>query len=238
MIKHKYLPKHHALLYSYILKNCIKVKGEACVPFLKDATISYGKSRGRRMAKKAMYDGVDCNALSYLSYGELDISEDIIERKLIVNEKTPYVLTTKCPWYDAWNDQKHIEYGKIFCEVFDEALANGFGETVNMKVPETIAAGNHSCKFVFEKTKFTLEEIKLLKTRNERLEKKATKPMIYHMAHLLYCMENSFKNEYGEEGLNIISSALVEYENYFGEEIVDDIRRMTKIDFMDISDYK
>ncbi len=232
-----YLPKHHAILYSTIIKNILEITGDSSHEKVKELTKSYARSRSARMAKRAIYDGVELNALSYLSYGELDVPKELIERTTNLDGKNAVQITTKCPWYEAWNEIDHLEYGKIFCEVFDEALADGFHSTVKMKVPTTITIDNFPCKFVFEDSCFSEKDKATLLARNERIKKSATKPFIYHMGHLYAFFLKELKLIYGEQGNKILLSALKEYAGYFNEEIVQDILSMQDVNFEDISDY-
>ncbi len=233
----KYLPKHHAILYSTIIKNILDIIGDCSHNKIKELTESYARSRSARMAKRAIYDGIELNALSYLSYGELDVPKELIERTTNLDGKNAVQITTKCPWYEAWKEANHLEYGKVFCEVFDEALADGFHSTVKMKVPTTITIDNTPCKFVFENSCFSAEDKATLLTRNERIKKSATKPFIYHMGHLYTFFLKELELAYGEQGNKIILCALKEYAGYFDEEIVQDILSMKDINYEDISDY-
>ncbi len=201
-------------------------------------TKAYGKDRAARMAKRAIFDGVELNALSYLSYGELDVPKEIITRTSELTGEDAIQTTTKCPWYDAWEEAEHLEYGKLFCEVFDEALAEGFHKNVNMKVPVTISTGDSCCKFIFEGSRFSNEDKKILALRNEKLKKSATKPFIYHMGHLLSFFSKALEEQYNEEGKEIIQNALEEYSRYFDRETVDDILKMKNIDYSSIADYE
>ncbi len=232
-----YLPKHHAILYSTIIKNIIEILGDSSHEKIKELTKSYAKSRAARMAKRAMHDGVELNALSYLSYGELDVPKELIERTTSLKGKNAVQITTKCPWHEAWKEAKHLEYGKIFCEVFDEALADGFHPSVKMKVPTTITIDNSPCEFVFENSYFSEEDKATLFARNERIKKSATKPFIYHMGHLYTFFLVELELAYGEQGNEILLSALKEYADYFDEEVVKAILAMQDINFEDISDY-
>lgn len=236
-MKTSYLPLHHALLYSYIVKNCITELGENCIPSLKEITVLYGKHRAARMAKRAIYDGCKCDALTYLSYGELDVPTEIISRKTDLNGISAVSVTTKCPWFDAWKEEGHLEYGKLFCEVFDEALAAGFGEFVNMKVPCTLTTGTDHCEFIFENSNFTDEDVLLLSERNSRLKKSATKPFLYHMRHLYWFMKKELCDRYKEHGKLILKNAMDEYEKRFGKEVIRQIIEMENTDFTSIADY-
>lgn len=233
-----YLPKHHALLYSMIAKHTLAKIGNSAAEDIKEMTKAYGKDRAARMTKRAVFDGVELNALSYLSYGELDVPKEIIKRTTELDGESALQTTTKCPWYDAWAKAKHLEYGKLFCEVFDEALANGFHHSVKMKVPVTITTGDSYCKFIFEHSRFTEDDKKTLALRNEKLKKSATKPFIYHMGHLYSFLSKELEQRYGEVGKEIIKNALEDYADYFDTDTVSDILNMKDIDYSSIADYE
>jgi hypothetical protein len=140
----------------------MKEFGEACEPFIKKATIAYGKHRAARMAKRAIHDGCECNALSYLSYSELDVPGKIITRTTNLEGRNAVSITTKCPWYDAWKEE----------------------------------------------------------------------------GHLYYFMKGALIKEYGEKGILIMKTAIDEYANRFGLDIVGEIEKMENINFSNISYYQ
>ncbi len=233
-----YLPKHHAILYSLIVKHVLTKIGNDATEDIKEMTKAYGKDRAIRMAKRAMFDGAELSALSYLSYGELDVPKEIITRTNELDGENAVQITTKCPWHDAWAEFGHLEFGKLFCEVFDEALADGFHSSVKMKVPVTITTGDTYCKFIFEHSRFTEDDKTTLAFRNEKLKKSATKPFIYHMGHLYSFLSKELEQRYGEIGKEIIKNTLDEYANYFDVNIVSDILSMKDIDYSSIADYE
>ncbi len=233
-----YLPKHHAILYSTVVKHLLAELGENASDDVRAITQAYGKDRAERMAKRALHDGLELNALSYLSYGELNVPSGIIERRTSLDGTDAVQITTKCPWHDAWEQEGHLEYGRLFCEVFDEALADGFHRSVNMKVPVTITTGDTHCKFVFLNSNFTEDDKRILALNNERLNKSATKPFLYHMGHLFSFMSKELNRRYGELAKQIIDKALDEYSSTFGSEAVCDILSMADIDYSSIADYE
>ncbi len=233
-----YLPKHHAILYSMIVKHTLAKIGNDSTEDIKEMTKAYGKDRASRMTKRAVFDGVELNALSYLSYGELDVPKEIIARTTELDGENAVQTTTICPWHDAWAEANHLEYGKLFCEVFDEALADGFHHSVKMNVPVTITTGDPHCKFIFEHSGFSEADKKILAQRNETLQKSATKPFIYHMGHLYSFLSRELEQRYGETGKEIIKNAMSEYENYFDTDTVNDILNMKDIDYSSIADYE
>ncbi len=72
----EFSPKYHSRLYSSI--------SQACFEILDDATVTYAKDRGSRMAKKAKADGCKLNALSYLSYSKLDVPVELVKRSACI----------------------------------------------------------------------------------------------------------------------------------------------------------
>ncbi len=233
-----YLPKHHAVLYSSIVKSVLEIMGSQAIDDIKEMTRAYGRDRAVRMAKRAIHDGLELNALSYLSYGELDVPAGLVVRTSDLDGDSAVQTTTKCAWHDAWEGAGHLEFGKIFCEVFDEALAEGFHKDVNMKVPVTITTGDKHCKFVFENSKFTEQDRVTLAKRNEKLQKSATKPFIYHMGHLYSFMSKELENRYQAMSKEIMKNAMKIYAEHYDHSVVEDILKMQDVDYSSISDYK
>ena len=232
-----FLPKHHALLYSSIVETCIEILGDACKPVLRNVTAAYARDRGARMAKKAKADGCDLNALSYLSYSELDVPVELVNRSADIVGQHASLMTSKCPWYEAWAEVDHLHCGRIFCEVFDEALSDGFHESVQMKVPCTITTGADQCDFIFRNSNFTNEDLLILTQRNKELGKRATESFEYHAGHLYHFVKNELQITYGNEHSTIMTDAMAKFGKFFGEEAVGAVLGYKDHDFQNIDNY-
>lgn len=232
-----FLPKHHALLYSSIAQACYEILGDGCIPFLRDVTVAYGNDRGSRMAKKAKADGFELNGLCYLSYSELDVPDELVERSANIIGQHATLTTTKCPWYEAWAEVDLLHYGRIFCEVFDEALADGFHQSVQMKVPCTITTGADRCDFVFLNSNFTEKDQLLLTQRNQELGKRATKSFEYHAGHLYHFVKNELQIAYEDEHERIMTDVLAKFAKYFGEEAAAVVLSYKDHNFQNIDNY-
>ena len=57
-------PRHHAMLYAYIVRSCRKLPYGDVEQVIEKMTVEYGKRRGRRMAKRATKDNMPLTALN------------------------------------------------------------------------------------------------------------------------------------------------------------------------------
>lgn len=142
------------------------------------------------------------------------------------------------PLHDAWKEEGHLAYGQIFCDVFDKALVRGFNEALEIQIPITMVEGANRCEFVFDDPDIKETDQILVKLRNKRLGKNATKPMHYHTGHLYQFMKKSLTDSYPAEVQQLFDAIHVSYTDVFGREALDIILSYENHDFDSIADYQ
>ena len=63
-------PRHHAMLYAYIVRSCRRLPYDDVEQVIEKITVEYGRRRGRRMAARAARDKMPLTALNYEAYQE------------------------------------------------------------------------------------------------------------------------------------------------------------------------
>lgn len=199
-------PRHHALLYAYLVRAFEEVAPDSFEAFSTEVTKAYARSRAERMRARALEDGLALDAKTYQSYSEVPAPLDGSAKTMRDAPEGVSVVTTACPWHTAWKEDGLLEYGALFCASFDAELARAFGPDVNMRVPCTLTQGSDCCSFVFEGARFDECDLREIAERTERLAGSATRPFDFHAAHLLHVFKMELARAYGEA----MSDAVVE----------------------------
>jgi hypothetical protein len=231
-------PKHHAMLFSYIVKAAKDELGSEADEVVKKAVIEYAMQRGRRMAKRVEKDGLELSTLNYLAYGEWEAEPGDMDIEFKYNSEHTNMVVHKCPWYDAWKTEGLLEYGEPYCQYIDEYLANGFSEDLVLQVEGTRTEGAEVCDFYFRYESLDEEDFKLLKERKEKLGSKAKKDWDYHIGHLLSAVSEVFTEELEEKGTLIINEALELYKEEFGDLAYARLMEYRDLDYESIDDYE
>lgn len=231
-------PKHHAMLFSFIVKSAKKELGSEADKIVKKAVIEYAMQRGRRMAKRVKKDGLELSTLNYLAYGEWEADPGDMSIEFKYDNEHTNMVVHKCPWYDAWKAEDLLEFGEPYCQYIDEYLAKGFSEDLVLQVDGTRTEGAKICDFYFRYESLDEEDFKLLRERQEKLGSKAKKDWDYHIGHLLSAVEEVFTEVLGEKGTLIIDRALEMYEGKFGKEAYARLMEYRDLDYESVDDYE
>jgi len=231
-------PKHHAMLFSYIVKAVREELGSEADEVVKKAVIEYAMQRGRRMAKRVKKDGLELSALNYLAYGEWEASPGDMDIEFKYNSESTNMVVHKCPWYDAWKSEDILEYGEPYCKYVDGYLAKGFSEDLVLDVDGTRTEGSEICDFYFRYEALDEEDFKLLKNRKGKLGSKAKKDWDYHIGHLLASVEAVFAEEIGNKGNKVVNKALEMYKDKFGKELYARLMEFRDLNYESVDDYE
>ena len=137
-------PRHHAMLYAYIVRSCRKLPYGDVEQVIEKMTVEYGKRRGRRMAKRAAKDNMPLTALNYEVYQEWQPFPGDMDSGIELDAEEIHIFAKKCPWYDVWQTNGMLEYGKPYCKYIDESLVSGFNEDIAFETASKI--GNKGIK--------------------------------------------------------------------------------------------
>ncbi|MDW7669669.1 MAG: L-2-amino-thiazoline-4-carboxylic acid hydrolase [Bacillota bacterium] len=231
-------PKHHAMLFSYIVKAARVELDSKADEIVKKAVKNYAMQRGRRMAKRVKKDGLELSTLNYLAYGEWEASPGDMDVEFKDNDEDINMVVHKCPWYDTWNSENILEYGEPYCKYVDEYLAKGYREYLVLAVDGTRTEGAEVCDFYFKDEALDDEDFEILAKRKEKLGSKAKKDWDYHIGHLLSAMEEVFTEELEDEGPKIIDKALELYQDKFGKEAYVRLMEYRDLDYESVDDYE
>jgi hypothetical protein len=225
--------KHHALLYAWIVRETItrfgKERGEAAA---RAATRRYGEQRGRRMALRAQANGDVLNMTSYLTYGEWRSATPEGASEQREQGEHIYTLVTDCPWANAWQENGLTEYGRLYCQEIDEALARGFNPDLFVEVKQTLSNEGRPCDFVFHQAALpqggTLAHVR---EKAASLTDQNVMPWEYHCGHLYKTFSETLGEQFGEEGRLVAEEALKAFGDRFGAQAAKALLAYRDTDF-------
>ena len=237
----EYNALHHALLYSYIVKAVMdevgKEDGEKTV---EAATRNYGISRGRRMAIRCDADGFRHDVMGYSTYGEWrQTTGNPNKGDRDFGAEVPYMTSYACPWYDAWVEEGHMEYGKYYCQFVDESLGEGFfgDRPMRLVTKGTRTNGAEICLFTFTGGTYTEADLQEAAAQREKLGTKALKGWEFHMGHLYHVLEKQIKEDWPEQAERILGAACAALDARLGEGFSAMVKENAAQDFSAVTDY-
>ena len=238
----EYNALHHALLYSYVVKALMDEAGkEAGEKTVEAATKKYGISRGRRMALRCDKDGFRHDVIGYTTYGEWrQTSGNPSKGEKDLTAEVPYSSSNGCPWYDAWLEEGHMEYGRYYCRFVDEALGEGFfGERpMRLVTKGTRSNGAEICLFTFTGGTYSEADVEEGRLQAEKLGTKALRGWEFHMGHLYHELEKQIREDWPDRAEKILKTACDALDARFGQGFSAMVKENAAGDFTAVNDYE
>lgn len=228
----KCLIEHQATLFALLSKYTYQYAPESAHEVMKAATIKYGNERGTRMAATARANGDEIDVISNQAYGEwVPDYPGQMEFGIIRGEPSLQTYISKCAWCEAWKKHKLLEYGKVYCEVVDNAVFQGFNpEYTCTTLKETLSFGGARCEFDWQEP-ITEDGLVKLAAKKAELGDSNHKDFNFHTAHVWYTVGEVINEAYGELGQKIIEEAAETYCEIFGEAYFQVLRNYKKEQF-------
>lgn len=176
----------------------------------------YAMQRGRRMAQRAIRDGLELTQSAYNQYGEWVNTEEIkAEGCQNRMEFTPdgKLKITQCPWYTQFKEMGLKEAGTEYCKHLDSAISRGFNPYLEYKVDQTLHTSD--CCIHRLETGFIGEGTE----KGKKAE--YLKNFEYHCAHSYWAYNEVTAAIFGAEGERINSQVLQDFAQEYGAEMAD-----------------
>lgn len=213
----------HAMLFGWMAKAVIEACGAAAgEAVLRKAVEVYGMERGGRMAQRARARDDDLTMDNYFRYGEWLGSPGTMEVQVARDGANLVERVFRCPWLAAWQESGLLPYGRVYCQVIDQALVRGFNPALRLDVIGTKSNGAKMCEFIFYKAGQTEPCPK---------PQGVTLPWEYHTAHLFATVGRVIAAELGETGQAAIAQALDAFAAGYGEAAARRIAACRDMDF-------
>lgn len=221
--------EHHAVLFAYIARALVnRVREVNTEQVLRKAVGHYGEQRGKRMFLRTQKYGYNPSILNYMVFGEWRAGEG--DSEVRITEVDPHLkfCVLKCPWYDAWDKEGLVNYGKYYCMEIDDALMYGYNPKFSLRVLTTKPNDNEDCKFVFHEAYVDLVEMD--KRKNE-IGDSAVMGWDYHLGHLYKSVGEIVEEELGEIGRSAMRAALGDFSEKYGQEAAEIVVSFKDVDF-------
>lgn len=218
-----FTPTHHALLFAWISRAVVQrvgeTQGEAIV---RRAVRRYGEQRGRRMALRAITDGIPLSMDAYRVYGEWRAPEGDTAAKVVREAPEPVQHVLECPWHRAWAGEDLMPYGRLYCLEVDHALARGFSPDIRLGVNSIKSNGDDCCEFVYHGG--TAEGAVAPRSPT-------VMPWQYHLGHLYKTMDEVIGEELGDVGHEAVREGLSEFAARYGASAASTVESYADTDF-------
>ncbi|MFJ5763464.1 L-2-amino-thiazoline-4-carboxylic acid hydrolase [Neobacillus sp. NPDC093182] len=144
-----------AKLFAQVSKAVVDCFGEEGREVIMEAVRTFGEERGRNIAKRAAMAGEPNEIDHYLSNYDMGRSE-LFQYETLFHPKEIEQTFTKCAFAEQWIKDGMQEYGILYCQMIDPAIAKGFNRNFEV-VHDQYILKEGVCHFRFQMKK---EEIK------------------------------------------------------------------------------
>jgi hypothetical protein len=114
-----------AKLFAQVSKVFVDEYGEDGQDAIREGVRTFGEARGEGIADRAKHMGEDTTIEHYLSNYDMGRS-DLFEFESIFKPENIEQTFTKCPFGQQWADDDMHEYGILYCQMIDPAVAKGY----------------------------------------------------------------------------------------------------------------
>lgn len=216
---HAYIPAK----YYHYLKEYFGERGKRA--FL-HAVQYYGAQRGRRMAQRAIRDGVELTQENYNYYGEW-INTEEIKREGIENRaeltSDGVMKISSCPWYTQFQDMNSREAGALYCKDLDASISRGFNPFLGYEVEKTLHEGEYCIH--------RLRSGNIGEGAKRGKNPESLRPFAYHCAHIFYAFKEVTEAIFLREGVKVSEKVLEDFQKDYGEEMTDAIVKYRNVNF-------
>lgn len=121
----------YAKLFAHVAKAVIDQYGEDAREAIKKGVRAFGEERGRNIANRAAAAGETNEIENFLANYDMSRSE-LFEYTTINTGKQIEQNYSKCVFADQWQKDGMQEYGILYCDTIDPAIARGFNENLEV----------------------------------------------------------------------------------------------------------
>ncbi len=190
----------------------------------------YAEQRGRRMAQRAIRDGVPLTFANYCRYGEWEETKEAEEaglsnRSVFLSYAPDAVRKiTRCPWHHQFQvmglDQTA---GAEYCRHLDKAIARGFNPELVYEVEQTLQTGD-CCIHRMKNADF--DEHTDLTKHPEHI-----RSFEYHCAHSFWAFREVTSAVFGSRGDRVNERVLRDFARDYGQEMADTLMKYENTNF-------
>ncbi|MFD1067925.1 L-2-amino-thiazoline-4-carboxylic acid hydrolase [Oceanobacillus locisalsi] len=135
-------------MFAQIAKQVADKYGEEGEDVIRRAVERYGRKRGEGIAQRARSNGLENNSDNYLKNYDMARSE-LFEVDTVHKENEVEQTFTYCPFGQQWADDDMGEYGILYCQMIDPAVAKGYNKNFEV-VHDQYVLREGQCHFQFQ----------------------------------------------------------------------------------------
>ena len=114
-------------LFAHMAKEVMDQFGEEGEQAIRKAVWNFGVERGQDIANRAKTNGCPMDVRSYLSNYDMGRGDDFTAQN-IYGENQVEQLFTECGFARQWIADGMEQYGKLYCDMIDPAIAKGYSD--------------------------------------------------------------------------------------------------------------
>lgn len=114
-------------LFAHVAREVTDRFGEEGEQAIKEGVRAFGVERGRNIAERAKAKGEEIGVRSYLPNYDMNRGDDFTAQNTYADGEVRQ-LFTQCGFAEQWARDGMEKYGKLYCDVIDPAIAEGFCE--------------------------------------------------------------------------------------------------------------
>ena len=190
----------------------------------------YGTQRGRRMAQRAIRDGVtNLTYEVYCQYGEWVNTEECKKlgcaNKTTILAKNPDVVRQIdiCPWNTQFREMGRTDAGDEYCQYIDKSICRGFNPDLVYEVKQTLNTSD-CCLHVIPDANFTDQTDCTKKMQYVR-------DFEFHCAHSYWSYREVVSAIFASTGERLAAAVLSDFEQEYGKEMADRICKYRDTNF-------
>lgn len=135
-------------MFAYIAKEVVDFYGEDGQLAVKDAVRIYGEKRGSGIAQRARTNGLPNSVENYLNNYDMGRS-DLFKIDTTYKENAIEQTFRHCPLGQQWADDNMHEYGILYCQSIDPAVAYGYNNNFEV-IHDEYVLKEGQCHFIFQ----------------------------------------------------------------------------------------
>jgi len=137
-----------AKLFAAIAKAVVDSYGSEGEDAIREGVRTFGEERGRGIAQRARANGKKNTIDNYLTNYDMERSDLFTYTTEYKPEEIEQNFTV-CPFGQQWADDQMHEYGILYCQMIDPAVANGFNPNFEVEHDQYILREGN-CHFRFK----------------------------------------------------------------------------------------
>lgn len=231
------LSRAMGFIYLYLARPAIESWGMEGEKAIRKGLRNFGKHRGKRMRKWHDREGLPINVEALIKCWDILSVEgaDAFNPETVM---TPYFVEftgDKCFLYNVCKEADWEHWGYLYCDEMHYECYRAYHPGIIVEIHENLMKGDSGCHFV---------QLMLPKTPEEQIDKSPLEALLKrfkenpvdftrlmlqregnHIANIYYWIATALIEKFGQEGRDMVESALVEMGKKRGQELKERLDR-------------